>query len=429
MTVDGGVRARPALPGAEAPISSTTPAPATFIFAQTGGDDYWRARAPAKVLGARTIAVPPRLMQRAFTRPNSSTPLPWRIELETVDGQQHTFSTMKAWKQFTRTRPAVLTETIRSVFPKLEGVVVWQRPDMARAALTLAMQQEGIRTVGETDDNYFAKADQNLFLRYNRFNDDERLQHARAFACQNACVFSTAHLRDTYQRELRARVGRRFVPELHVCRNHVPLADWPERLESDGPLRVGFMGSTSHVWDIAALGYASFHAAHGLGCETIFIGYNPADPDAHTPGWDPGEEYRSEESRYQISKWKQVVSRHIPWVEPSEYHRAALPLDIGIAPLRGNSFNMGKSDVKAIELTISGAAAVLQNSPVYNSAGWVHERNCLMASTQEDFAHAVVRLVRDAKLRYELVTAAQEMVASERGDEQLRKEWSDALTG
>jgi hypothetical protein len=103
-------------------------------------------------------------------------------------------------------------------------------------------------------------------------------------------------------------------------------------------------------------------------------------------------------------------------------------LDIGIAPLRTNGFNLGKSDVKMVEGAISGVAMVCSNMPVFTSAGWVHERNCLMASTQEDFAHAVVRLIRDPKLRYELVAAAQELVMNERGDRQIQEEWGDAIS-
>jgi len=423
-----GVRARPGL-GARASVAPPPPAPATFVYAQTGGDDYWRVKAPASVLGAKIVAVPQRLMGRAFTRPNSSTPLPWRIELATTDGQEHQFSTMKAWKQFCADRPKCAPTSMRSVFPKLEGTVVWQRPDMARAMLSIAMQDQGIRTVGETDDNYFAKPNQNLYLRHVHFSPADQLHHARAFALQDAAVFSTAHLRDVYHRELRSRLGKKNVPDMYVCRNHVPAGDWPERIERDGPLRVGFMGSVSHLWDVGSLGYATFHAAHGLGCETTMIGYSPADPDANTNGFDPGEQYRSEQSRHQTSMWKKVVSRHIPWVASTEYHRAALPLDIGIAPLRADSFTLGRSDSKLLEYAISGVAIVCSNLPPYNTAGWKNGVNCLMASTQEDFAHAVVRLVRDAKLRYELVTAAQEMVAAERGDDAIRREWTDAIAG
>jgi len=421
MVATRGARARPASIG-EGQVAPAASAPATFIYADAGGDDYWRAKAPAKVLGAKIVAVPPRQMERAFTRPNSSTPLPWRIELQTSDGQQHTFSTMKAWKQFANSRPGYVPTTIRTVFPKVEGVAVWQRPDRSRAALALTMQDQGTRTIADTDDNYFADASQNVWLRQHRFTELERTQHARAFAIQDAIIFSTAQLRDVYQRELRSRIGRKNVPELHVCRNHVPLADWPERDERDGPLRVGFMGSASHVWDLAALAYASFHAAHGLGCETVFIGYSPTESELPT-------EQRTDKSLEIGAKWQKVISRHIPWVAPVDYARAALPLDIGIAPLRTNAFNLGKSDVKAIEYAISGTAAVLQNNAVYNTAGWKHGVNCLMASTQEDFAHAVVRLVRDAKLRYELVSNAQQMVMNERGDDQIRREWHAAFAG
>jgi hypothetical protein len=367
-------------------------------------------------------------MQRAFTRPNSSTPLPWRIEVTTAEGQELTFSTMKAWKQFCASRPIVDRGSARAVFPTIEGAVVWQRPDMPRAALALAMQDQGVRTIAETDDNYFANPNQNIYLRHVRFSEPERTQHARAFALQNACVFSTAYLRDVYHRELRARAGKKNVPELYVCRNHVPAADWPERVERDGPLRVGFMGSLSHLWDVGSLGHASFHAAHGLGCETVFIGYTPSDPDSHTSGFDI-EEHRNDASRYQIGEWKKVVSKHIPWVASTEYHRAALPLDIGIAPLRTDAFNLGRSDSKLLEYTISGAAIVCQAHPVHRRGGWRHEETCLMGSTQEELAYAVVRLIRDSKLRYELVANAQAMVTDERGDRQIREEWTDAISG
>lgn len=423
-----GAAARAGSTGAETSPAPDTPCSATWIVAKTGGDAYWRAEAPAKILGGKVVAIPERLMRRAFTQPNSSTPLPWRLELETDDGTPHTFSTMKAWKLFCKSRPRYDASTVRSVFPSVEGTVVWQRPDLARVALSFAMQDEGIRTVAETDDNYFADSSQNLFLRHHRFSDADRLHHARAFACQDACVFSTAHLRDVYRRELRARLGKQPIPELHVCRNHVPLADWPVRVEREGPIRVGFMGSSSHVWDVN-LAYAAFHAAHEMGAETIMVGYNPADPDANTAGWDPGPEHRSEKSREYQGKWAKVVDRHIPWVRPDEYHRASIPFDIGLAPLRTDSFTLGKSDVKAVEYTINGVAAVLQNTPVYNSAGWKPGVNCLMASNYEEFAHATLRLMRDARLRYELVSAAQELVAGERSDDAIRQEWGAVIDG
>jgi len=163
------------------------------------------------------------------------------------------------------------------------------------------------------------------------------------------------------------------------------------------------------------------------------IGYNPGNPDPGVPDMVTDEQGRthvlhSEKSISNRETWAAVIEKHIPWVAPEEYHRAALPLDIGLCPLVSDDFSLAKSDVKAIEYTISGAAVVCTNSPVYNRF-WRHGETCLMANSPREILEATLRLIRDHKLRFELVTAAQEKVASERGLDQLRAEWRAALDG
>jgi hypothetical protein len=180
------------------------------------------------------------------------------------------------------------------------------------------------------------------------------------------------------------------------------------------------------------LAYTAFHAAKQEGCETWMVGYNPANPDPDQPETvtlDDGTEMftHSEKSRWASTKWKQVVDRHVRWIAPNDFHRAQLPFDIGIAPLWMNDFTNSKSDAKAIEFTASGAACVLANTVVYNAAGWQDGVNCLMANSDEEYARATVRLIRDPGLRKGLVEAARQMVWEERGDEQLRNEWAAAL--
>ncbi len=70
---------------------------------------------------------------------------------------------------------------------------------------------------------------------------------------------------------------------------------------------------------------------------------------------------------------------------------------------------------------------VCSNNPIYNSAGWKHEVNCLMGGSYRELATATVRLIRDPKLRYELVSAAQEMVSTERNEDVMRDEWMEAI--
>jgi hypothetical protein len=88
---------------------------------------------------------------------------------------------------------------------------------------------------------------------------------------------------------------------------------------------------------------------------------------------------------------------------------------------------MGKSDAKCLEYGISGAAIICTNSGIYNTAGWKHEVNCLMANSVQEMAEATLRLIRDPGLRYELVTAAQEYIWNERNEDVMRAEWEAAL--
>ncbi len=423
------MEARLGLSGRSAPAAPTASgAPATWIYVTGAGDSYWRCQAPARALGAKLAPVPQRIAARAFTQPNRDTPFPWFLNVSDLYGGTVKIRSKAAWERATAGHMQHVG--ITAEFPKHEGVAVWTRPDIPRAILGQQMQEQGIRVLAETDDNYFANPERNLFLRQNRFGEKERTTHAKAMAMADGMVFSTAALRDTYVRELRSRLPKRMLPESFVCRNHVPSSDWPERVERDGPIRVGFMGSSSHVWDIN-LAYAAFHAAHAQGAETTMIGYSPGDPDPDLPDYVEGEtdSWRSDASLGAKTAWGKVISKHIRWIEPDEYHRAALPLDIGLCPLKADSFTLGKSDVKAVEYTISGAAVVAQNNPVYNTAGWVDGVNCLMAGSAEEFAHATLRLMRDPKLRFELVTAAQQMVAEERNEHTLRNEWEAALAG
>ncbi len=336
--------------------------------------------------------------------------------------------TAAAWGQLDKSRLV----SAWTDFPAHEGVAVWVRPDLARATLAKAMRMNGVRTIAETDDNYFSDARHNIFLRRGQTNDKIRLDHAKAMVSMDANVFSTIWLRDRYHREYRKLFGDVGLPEMHVCRNHIPREMWPETVPNYGPLRVGFMGSPSHIWDVSRA-YAAFHGAKQVGATTTMIGYNPADPDPDTPDTIEldGEtiELRNAKSIAVRDKWKSVVDNHVRWIDPDSYHRVPLPLDIGIAPLRRNDNTLGKSDIKAIEYTVSGAAVVAESHPVFRSAGWVHEVNCLLTSSQNEMARQTVRLIRDHALRRELVQNAREMVATERNEAVMRDEWRAALAG
>jgi len=408
---------------------------ATFYVVVGGNDVTWRVEWPAAAVGARVVKIPESDRAiRAIHKPNTRSKVPWTMLLTMTDGTTEVIDSAKRFKELAG-QHRTYTDA-QAVFPQHEGTAVWVRPNINQAALALSMKQQGIRTVAETDDLYFSNPTQNFFMREqareNKWGEVGMESHARSLASMGVNVFSTSRLRDRYFKEYRERFGKARAKqvEMHVCGNHLPRAAWPVVEPYDGPVRVGFMGSPSHVWDVH-LAFAAFVAAKEHGCRTVTIGYAPSDPDEFVPDEvtvdDVTYQIRSEKSKAVKNAWAAVVDDVIRWVKPVDYHRAALPLDIGLCPMMLNDFNMGKSDVKAVEYAASGAVPVLQRMPPYTDTGWIHEVNCLFASSPDDMAAQVVRLVRDPGLRRGLLEAAQHYVREQRNEVRLKDEWSVAL--
>jgi hypothetical protein len=307
-------------------------------------------------------------------------------------------------------------------YPAVEGsAVVFTRPDPPRAIHAQAMQETlGIRTVAEVDDNYLSPVKFNIYMKSNGFDKTARMSHLKSVSSMSAAVFTTEWLRDAYWKEIRKNFsGKGFrLPEMFVCGNHLYLDDWPEPVERDEPLRVGWMGSPSHLWDVDNI-WAALMFAKQEGCETVMVGFDPAEPE---------HAVETEKSLFKTKQWKKVGATNVPWRKLDGTTRMALPLDVGLCPLLYNEFTLGKSDIKAVEYTISGAAVVCQSHPVYTKH-WKHEETCLLAGSPHEFIEATKRLIRDSKLRRELVVNAQAYVREERDITKHAGEWKEAVLG
>jgi glycosyltransferase involved in cell wall biosynthesis len=407
---------------------------ATFVAVDTGGDAYWRFQAPAREIGARQEYVPRKTWGQLLTQPHDEGAFRWHLRLDWPDGTHSVAKTAQGWKRIQRRDewrdPRVKLTTI---FPDIESPVVFIRPDLARSLLAKSMrEQHGMRTISEVDDNYMGNLHHALGLRGANWTSADQEEHLKALVSHNAIIFSTKPLRDTYDREIRTHFRKWFgppqewppVPEFYVCRNHVAAQDWPELVERQGRLRVGWMGSTSHVWDMD-MAWGALRFAKEAGAETWMIGYDPMDAmvkDAKLRGHD-----LHPRTQAKLKAWMRVGYKTIPWREFGEYERLALPLDIGLCPLLTNSHTLGKSDVKFLEYTISGAATIASNNLVYNRTIKHMETGILVGSDRE-MVDAVALLMKDEKLRQRLVENAQQYVREERGAKQMKQEWTYAVT-
>ena len=405
----------------QGPRPGTATAPATFYAFQGGNDLYWRCEAPAREIGAKQTIVPEADFERVVTTPNNDTDFPWRMRVR-ANGLDVYADTAEEWIMV---GPPGEMEEIETVYPEHEGTAVWIRPDVARGVHMRSMsEQHGLRVLSEVDDNYLTNPNLSLFLRQQGWTEETRRTHLKGVAAAHGVIFSTEDLRDVYWKGIRKRWGRCNL-EMHVCRNHVAADDWPELVPRIGPLRVGWMGSPSHVWDVDIAWPAMLYAKQ-RGASTYFIGYHPAK--------DPGVQARQHgykltpRAKHKIKQWRKVEAFHVPWRQPEKYERLALPLDIGLCPLRTDQMTLGKSDVKAIEYTISGAAVVAQNNTVYNKT-WIHGETALLAGSPQEMLQMTELLMKDENLRERLVKNAQQYVREERGAKQMREEWSHAIEG
>lgn len=174
--------------------------------------------------------------------------------------------------------------------------------------------------------------------------------------------------------------------------------------------RIGYSGTISHI---------------GEDFNTIKEGLSRALPEtAHTSFYI----YLGERSFYnwhvneaeRLTKEGKIQHHHTYFIPADryEYYRFHLRLlDIGLAPLAPNIFNMSKSDIKAVELAAWGVPCILPNLVTYNRT-FTHGKDCLMYNNAKEFAEALELLSKNVALRFELGKNAFNYVKNNRLESQ-----------
>lgn len=96
-----------------------------------------------------------------------------------------------------------------------------------------------------------------------------------------------------------------------------------------------------------------------------------------------------------------------------QYYHHIRNIDIGLAPLTPNIFNMSKSPIKAIEYGSWGIPAILPNYITYTREFTDH-KNCLLYNNAKEFGEALEVLINNHELREELGTGARDLVRDRR---------------
>lgn len=292
----------------------------------------------------------------------------------------------------------------RHVFPRQGGdAAIWMFPgNVTRWLLMTEMHESlGYRVLVEVDDNYTVAPPVTLSgwlkTRDRSGRDLHSYEgHCRIVAsrCTDGVVVSTPHL---------GRVYERFGKPVYVCPNSIDPDDWDyePKHQPDGVLRIGWAGSASHLYDIADIRPALDWASRQKDVEVVVMGQI-----------DPG-----------------VPHRNIPWTNSlAEYRRNVSQIDVMLCPLRPSAWADCKSDVKALEGAMGGAAIVVSETEPYRP-WWDSDAPCLVADSRKGFVKAVKHLIAHRDEARELATAARDWVLEHRTIDKSIHTWREAVAG
>lgn len=279
------------------------------------------------------------------------------------------------------------------------------------------------KLVFETDDDYFHIPPSNP-CHAELAKPGAREGYAQILAMSDMVTVSTKELKDTiypfnknvivlpnnienvfcgtegpparaYCKEVPDGEGKIRIPNTHGLIN-IP-SYWetpPPNRKKDRVVRIGYSGTPSHYedWETIRHQFDRFVKKYAHKCWFVFIG-----------------------DKYFYDKTMEGAGRkmHVPISSYSTYLYHLRNLDIGLAPLAPNLFNMSKSPIKAVEYGAWGVPAVLPHYVTY-TRDFTNGLNCLTYYNAREFFDVLEELVNNHELRERLGQAARDHVAQNR---------------
>lgn len=272
------------------------------------------------------------------------------------------------------------TNILTSTLTEWADIIVWERsaayqaPDIIRR-----LRSEGKVSIYDIDDDVF-----NIPAHNPAAPIIGVVEHQEKFSA----VMHAVDYIFTPNGALATKFGERFEKRTFVVPNVVHLPDFVPMENDTGKLRIGWAGGTSHKRDIAMIRDALKDASKDA--TIVIMGFDGID--------EAGNVFDGIDIEY-----------HKP-VPPHAYaaHLSALKLDIGLAPLEENGFNLMKSPIKVEEYGALGIPVVASKVGPYKVIE--HGVTGLHASNGGDFRVKLRRLIRDEKLRTTLGTNLKSLV-------------------
>lgn len=282
-------------------------------------------------------------------------------------------------------------------------VAIWQfMGDAMRSQIAFGMRDlHGTRTFMELDDNYLRPAPYLKGQVHSPWKETHKEAQASGTGYSHemhrmitplfeGLIVSTDFLANEYED---------WNDNIHVCPNSIDPADWEyERPEPDGVFRIVYYGSISHLQDAPIVTKALKWAARQPGVEV----------------WTAGFEVPSWSFPYQVAPWKPRLD---------EARAELFRFDLGIAPLKGNRWSRGKSDIKALEYIMAGVCPLVSNEVPYRTLQHIPD----LVLDDGDWEAAIRYFVKNPDLAARRAAEAKDWVLEERTIDKTIHLWREAL--
>lgn len=292
------------------------------------------------------------------------------------------------------------------VIPEDCEVVVLQRPTNHVLVETIPfVQAEGVRVVIDIDDDLAAVSPRHpVWPLLHSKSDTGHGWDAVTKSCEYAdfVVAATPALLERYAKHGRGAVVRNRLPE------HLFTAELKTPPE---PAHVGWAGAIlSHPDDLSVLGASLAQ----LGCPVRIVGPVPVDMRTRPPKEDWGKVRRL------------LGTDKVEFTGPIDFDcwiPAVSTLYIGMAPLQLDRFNIAKSWLKPLEMSVARVPFVASNTPEYSHLG-----AGMLASRPKDWRILLNKLLKDDTLRADEISRNYEIAGQNRLTDHVH-EWREAWLG
>lgn len=333
-----------------------------------GGVYYYRAELPARHLPGVLAPLDPIIKNREWEE--------WRDE----EGELH----------------------VRLTRQKSDCAIWMFSGNTTRALLMREQQNNGIRVLMEVDDNYQVPPPNESVsewrMHYDKTDEPTFEIHKRIVPWVDGMIVATPQLEREYAH---------LCDNIYVCPNQIDPDDWEDigkQSLMDRPLRIGWAASDSHWKDIDIVGPAFRWASEQKDVEIVILGIQ-------------AERFLHHKFHF----------KHVEWADNlADYRKNLGILDVMVCPLRQGVWEDCKSDVKALEGAMAGAAVVVSKTEPYRPWWGQDEPPCLVADGTAGFMKAIRTLVHNRSLVRELAQAGKEYVLSERTIEKNIWRWREA---